>query len=182
MERLLKNSKGQVWVETVVYTLIALALIGAVLAFAKPKIEEMQDKAVIEQSLVMLENIDSQVLSVVQGGAGNKRIVRLEIKKGELKVDSELGIVSYVLTGNYKYSEVGEEVEIGQIGVTTEEVGRDYMVTLKIDYNERYEILYGNDASASKVLPKAATPYKLSIENLGETTDGEKIKINFGLI
>jgi uncharacterized protein (UPF0333 family) len=37
-----KNKRGQIWVETVVYTLIALVMIGLVLAFAKPKIEELQ--------------------------------------------------------------------------------------------------------------------------------------------
>ena len=40
----MNKKRGQVWVETVIYTLIALALIGTVLAFVKPKVEEMQDK------------------------------------------------------------------------------------------------------------------------------------------
>ena len=33
--------RGQVWVETVVYTLIAFIMIGLVLGVAKPKIEKL---------------------------------------------------------------------------------------------------------------------------------------------
>ena len=52
-----KNKRGQIWVETMVYTLIAFALIGLVLAFVKPKIQETQDKAIIEQSVNILKDI-----------------------------------------------------------------------------------------------------------------------------
>ena len=47
---MLKNKKfnkgGQVWVETVVYTLIGLVLISLVLAFATPAIQKQKDNAV----------------------------------------------------------------------------------------------------------------------------------------
>ena len=46
-----KGTKAQIWIETVIYTLIAFVILGAVLGFAKPKIEELQDKSIIEQSL-----------------------------------------------------------------------------------------------------------------------------------
>ena len=49
------KKNGQVWVETVIYTLIAFSLIAAVLAFVKPKIDELQDKAIIEQSIGMIK-------------------------------------------------------------------------------------------------------------------------------
>jgi len=43
------KKKGQVWIETVTYTLIAFVLIGLILAFVKPKIDELQDKALIDR-------------------------------------------------------------------------------------------------------------------------------------
>ena len=52
------DSRGQVWVETVTYTLIALVLIGLVLSFTKPKIEELQDRTLIEQSIQVLKELD----------------------------------------------------------------------------------------------------------------------------
>ena len=51
MVEIYSNYKGQVWIETVVYTLIAFAILGAILGFAKPKIEQLQDKSIIEQSI-----------------------------------------------------------------------------------------------------------------------------------
>ena len=37
-----EKKRGQIWVETVIYTLIALILIGLVLTFITPKIKEIQ--------------------------------------------------------------------------------------------------------------------------------------------
>jgi len=72
----MKQKRGQVWVETVIYTLIAFVMIGLVLAYAKPKIEELQDKALIEQSIEMMKDIDSTILRM--GGAGNQRLINWE--------------------------------------------------------------------------------------------------------
>src|SRR3989344_7977654 len=60
---LMRQTKGQIWVETVVYTLIAFTLIGLVLAFIKPKIEEIQDKGIVEQSVSVLQDMDSIIRS-----------------------------------------------------------------------------------------------------------------------
>ena len=64
--RKLLNTKGQIWIETVIYTLIIFVMIGLVLSFAKPKIEEMQDKAIIEQSIAMMKDIYSNFLSNIK--------------------------------------------------------------------------------------------------------------------
>ena len=82
-----KGEKAQVWIETVIYTLIAFAILGAVLAFAKPKIEELQDKSIIEQSIKMLENIDG-IIGEIRTVQGNQRQMELELKKGTLTIDS----------------------------------------------------------------------------------------------
>jgi uncharacterized membrane-anchored protein YitT (DUF2179 family) len=39
----MKERIGQIWIETVLYTLIGLALIGMVLAFIMPKINETKE-------------------------------------------------------------------------------------------------------------------------------------------
>ena len=52
---------GQVWVETVIYTLIGLAIIALVLTAALPKINAKKDEMMIEQSIEALGNIDSKV-------------------------------------------------------------------------------------------------------------------------
>src|SRR3989344_4641577 len=80
------NKRGQIWVETVIYTLIAFSLMGLVLAFVVPKVEEIQDKGVIEQSIGVLQDIDSVIRGL--GGPGNQRVLELGIQKGSITIDS----------------------------------------------------------------------------------------------
>ena len=116
------NVRGQIWVETVIYTLIALTMMGAVLAFAIPKIEEIQDKSVIDQSINAVKDINNVILSVVQGGAGNKRVIETNIKKGSLIIDGEYDKITFEMETNYVYSEQGQVVNIGNIKAVTEDI------------------------------------------------------------
>ena len=59
-----RDKKAQVWVETVIYTLIAFIMIGTVVTFAKPKIEEIQDKVILEQSLKLINDINTVILDI----------------------------------------------------------------------------------------------------------------------
>ena len=56
-----RPKRSQVWVETVIYTLIGLAVIGILLAAAKPKIDEMRDKLVVEQTIDSMNSIDEKI-------------------------------------------------------------------------------------------------------------------------
>lgn len=158
--------KGQIWIETVVYTLIAMTLIGAVLAFVIPRIQEIQDKAIIEQSITVIEDINTIFLSVAQGGAGNKRIVDLGIKKGDFNIDAINNKIIFEIETEHEYSEIGVDVSIGNAVVKTEKAGSLNKVTLTRDYNQ-YDLTYAG-GDAIKTISKATTPYKLSIENKGE--------------
>jgi len=168
------KKRAQVWVETVIYTLIAFVMISLVLAYAKPKIEEMQDKAIIEQSIDMLTDINHAVLSVVQGGAGNKRFLEIGIKKGVLKIDAENDKLIFELESRHTYTEPGKEISLGEIDVYTEKIGKYNKVTLTKDYSTSYNITYIEEDKL-KTLNKASIPYQLFIMNRG----GEKIVIDF---
>jgi type II secretory pathway pseudopilin PulG len=175
----MKNKKAQVWIETVVYTLIAFVLIGAVLAFVRPKIEEFQDKAIIEQTLTALEDINTIILSIVQGGPGNKRLVEMGIKKGILKIDAENDMLVFDIESRYQYSEPGTDVMVASALVNTKTSGKLNLVTITMNYSQRYDITYQNQ-STIKLLNKAATPYKIAISNNGKK-DG-KTKVDFEVI
>lgn len=166
-----KNRRGQVWVETVIYTLVALAMIGLVLTFAKPKIEEIQDKALIEQSIKMIEDIDILIMGIVQGGSGNKRLLEVGIKKGVLKIDGENDKIVFEIEG--KHSEPGVKIEEGNLEIYTEKKGELHLVTITRDYNGIYNITY-NGADKLKSITKSSTSYKLLISNEG----GDLIRIN----
>ena len=59
-----QNKSGQVWIETVLYTLIGLVLIGLALGFIMPKINEARDKALVEQAINSLAELDSKITEV----------------------------------------------------------------------------------------------------------------------
>ncbi len=176
----MQNKKAQVWVETVIYTLIAFVLIGTVLAFVRPKIEEFQDKAIIEQTIVALEEINSVIRSMVQGGEGNTRIVELGIKKGILKIDGETDKLIFEIESRYAYGEDKQDILVGNIMTYTENKGKFNLVILTLDYSDKYEITYQN-TSTLKLINKATTPYKLLISNYGKK-ETPKTKIDFKVI
>ena len=58
------NKRGQVWVETLLYTLIAFVMIGIVLYFASPRISSAQDKAILDQTVKIMEDINTLVTTI----------------------------------------------------------------------------------------------------------------------
>ncbi|MEN7982295.1 MAG: hypothetical protein ABFQ65_02520 [Nanoarchaeota archaeon] len=175
----MQNKKAQIWVETVIYTLIAFVLIGTVLAFVRPKIEEFQDKVIIEQTLTAFEDINTMILSIVQGGAGNKRIIEMGLKKGILKIEGTTDKLVFEIESRYAYGEDKQNITVGNIITLTENKGKLNLVTLTLDYSERYDITYQNE-SMLKLINKAATPYKIAISNNGK--ENTKTKIDFKVI
>jgi hypothetical protein len=159
-----KNCRGQVWVETVIYTLIAFVMIGLVLAYAKPKIEELQDQAIIEQSIAMIKNIDSTISTI--GAPGNQRLIEMGIKKGALIIDGTNDLIIFEMESKHTYSEPGKNVSDGNLIIHTEKTGKFNLVTLTRDYSEGINITYqGKDES--KIISKASTLYQLFISNKG---------------
>ena len=169
------NKKAQVWIETVIYTLIAFILIGAVLTFAKPKIEELQDKAVIDQSIGLMKDLDSTILEIVQGGSGNKRVLETAIKKGMLTVNGVEDKIIFEIDSRYVYSEPGKNIEDGNIIIRTEKSGDISIVTLSRIY-EDYNLTF-NGGDENKIISKAATPYKIAVWNRGKPEDKWHIDI-----
>jgi len=166
------DRKGQVWIETVIYTLIALVMIAAVLAYAKPKLEEMQDQAIIEQSMGILKDLDALVLSVVQGGVGNKRTLEIGIKRGELKIKADEDFVMFTLEGRKKYSEPGTVVEEGNLLIKTLEKGKNHEVSIWRNYSGKYNLTYMGEQS-SKTFSKSSQSYKIVIANVGDENEME---------
>ena len=166
------NSKrSQVWIETVIYTLIALAMIGLVLSFAKPKIEQMQDKSIIEESVKVLEEMNTIILDV-RKVSGNQRVFDLGIKKGSLTFDATHERIFFEIESKYKYSQPGETIKSGSVNVLTEELSskKDYITTLTLDYSGtdyNLELKGGGGLGGEKRITKASSLYKIYIVNRG---------------
>jgi hypothetical protein len=158
------KKRGQVWVETALYTLIALVLIGLVLSFVIPKIEEVQDRTIIGQSMNLINDLNGIILET-SNIAGNKRIIDIKIKKGILKIDGVNDAIIFEMKSDYQYSEYDENVEMGDIVSRTEKQGSLNVVTLKSDLS-LYNITYdGRDEL--KDISQSSSSYRLSIENKG---------------
>jgi len=156
--------RGQVWVETVIYTLIGLAIIGLVMAMALPKINERKDEIVIEQSIEALGNIDDKIYEV-QKASGNRRVVDLEIRRGALVVNMEDDTIYWELDSSFEYSEVGVPISLGRISATTTSSG-PWKVELKLSYD--VDLRFDGKNLGTKKIDVSPTPYKFVIENMGK--------------
>jgi hypothetical protein len=171
------EKKAQVWIETVTYTLIAFVMIGLVLSFAKPKIEELQDKTIIEQSIKVLKEIDSTILEISEEGVGNKRKVELGVKKGNFYINSSEDKIIFELKGRYMFSELGGSYEEGVLNITTQEYGTMYLIRAERDYSGVYNITY-DEKERTKVIGTSPMYYNLYIDNKGKN-GGSLKNINF---
>ncbi|MFQ5531207.1 MAG: hypothetical protein ACE5ES_01185 [Candidatus Nanoarchaeia archaeon] len=173
------KKRGQIWVETVIYTLIAFVIIGTVLSFVKPKVEELQDQALIDQSVRVMQDINELITSVIQGGPGNKRLIELGLKKGDLKIDGEKDLFLFEIESRYTYSEPGKNINIGSVIARTEKQGRLNMVSLMSNYSGIYNITFqGTDSSKS--IGKAPIPHKIFILNKGVVGNQTQLDVTLG--
>ena len=172
------NRRGQIWVETVIYILIALVMIGAVLAFVYPKIEEIQDKLTLDKTVEMLEELDSEIAEV-GSSIGNQRVINIEIKKGELiiKKGERNEIVYELKESKVEFSQPTDGPEFIDVGskvkVRTKRNNDLYDITLKLEFDDSIEYTGG-------LLTKSSASYKLSISNTGIV--GGKAQIGIKLI
>jgi len=171
-EKVGKNKRGQVWVETVIYTLIAFTLMGLVLAFVVPKIEETQDRGIIEQSIQVLQDIDSLIRNL--GGPGNQRTPEIGISKGTLTINGVEDKIFFELESRYQYSQPGENITIGKITANTKAQGKINIITLTLNYTGTYNLRYAN-ADETKTLSRAPVPYQILISDEGTDSFGKPI-------
>ena len=170
------KKSGQVWIETVLYTLIGLALIGLALGFIMPKINEARDRATIEQAINSLAEFDAKVNEVIETGTGNVRQIEFYMKKGELHINSSsyaannFSEISMTLDGLSKpYSEPGVEINIGRIKVNSSVGQKTSSVSLRVPYL-RVNITY-DGSNIDKTFTSASTPYEFFIKNEGTWID-----------
>lgn len=171
---MIRGRRGQIWIETVLYTLIGISLIGIVLAFVTPKINEQKERLQVEQTIQALDAFDQKVNTVLQA-PGNVREINFAMKQGEFHVNSSEDRVIFILPGLTKpYSEPGVDIAIGRINLNTQKDGGKYNVALSIQYNEN--ITYGLEEQ-NKKFDAAAVPYRFSISNEGvlNTLNGKNV-------
>ncbi len=159
------KQKGQVWVETVLYTLIGIALIGLVLGFAMPKINERRDTLLVEQSIEALQVFDQKIGEVMTQSVGSKRLISdFILKRGDMHIKGSSDKIEIVLEGlGSAYSQPDKIVSYGKVSVLTGKGQKFYNVTLSI--TPGVDIAYKDDKNRDEKFGNAATPYQFSIEH-----------------
>lgn len=164
-KRWCSSKRSQIWIETVIYTLIGLAIIGLLISTIMPRVNEMKDKSLIGQSIDSLNTVNSKVMETLTS-AGNTRQVFLSVRRGEYVIDSLNDSIYFILKDTkLRYSEPEEYVSRGDITVLTKEKKDKYDVYLILNYSY-YNITYENK-EFNRVLTPASTTYNLLIENNG---------------
>jgi len=167
--------KSQVWIETVIYTLIGLAIIGVLLSIVKPAIEEKKDQLLIQKSLEMIQTIQDKVEEVVHYGTGNSRPVEVKLTKGTLTIDAQNNSIEFFITSSYMYSEPGQNISIGEINTSTIKNGNKYDVRLTLAYSNLD--LTWNEKDTKQVFQPSPGSYKVSITNTG--VNGNLTQVDF---
>jgi len=164
MVKINKERDGQVWIETVLYTLIGIVLIGLTLTFAGPKIREKQDQVAIEQALTTLDKINENV----NIRPANTREVFVLIKKGELRIDSLRDRITFYFDDLSKpYSEIDVPVEKGNKLLLSKQGQKNSEIEISLRYGGKFNISYGG-SEEEKIFSAAPVEYKIFIKNLGD--------------
>ena len=155
--------KGAIWVSTVLYILISLAIIGLVIAAVTPRINSARDRATIEQSILMMDNLDSTIQQVSQI-QGTKLSSEFKMSKGTLTIDPAGEKITWRFENSaYKYSEEGAPINISNVQVLTTKSPGGWTVELTLNYKNSLNIT----SAITAPLQPAEVPYKLWIENKG---------------
>jgi len=160
------DRKAQVWIETVLYTVIILAIIAIVLSFALPKINSNKEKVIIEQSIEALKNLDRSINDAARQ-SGNQRIVEFSLKVGELTFDArdDREKISLKIDNlENLYSENGREIQNGNVVIVSNEGLNTNDITITLDYSGKLDIQYEGREEEVKI-NSADAPYSFSIEN-----------------
>ncbi len=164
-----KGKRGVVWVSTILYILISLAVLTLVYASVQPIIEKSSDKALCSQSEQILRDIDSRIKEV-SSVEGNKLSLDAKISRGNLIINSSADLITWQLKDSaYQYSEEGKLIDVsGSIkAVTLKSKENKWDVKIYLDYQDKYNVTY-NKGKNSRVLSES--DYVLFFEYANATT------------
>ena len=168
------NKKSQVWVETAIYTLIGLTIIAILLAVANPQIDKIRDRGMITQATISLNTLDEKISYITQS-PGNIAVPNIKVGKGKFIINSSNDSISYVLDNTLlEYRQSGTPIVEGNLIVKTEKYGNKFNVFIT-RYYSGVNITYDTNDKIDKSLEASSIPYKIRMENKGQSNIDFKI-------
>ena len=166
------EKKAVVWVSTVLYVLIGLAIMASLLAIIRPEIARLKDKFTIDQTVQSLNTLDDAILRAREA-PGMKLNYRIRLDKGNLVIDGKNNIIYWQANSNYYYGGANKTIEVGKIKVFSTPYTNLWNTTLTLDYTGYNINMTVNDKSEPpKTLTPAGLPYSIWIENKGLQASG----------
>jgi len=176
-----KRNKGQVWIETAIYTLIGLTIIVILITSATPQIEKIKDKGIISQTTDALITLNNEIFEVEQAG-GSGRVVYFTVAKGKLEINTEDEIIRYVLEDTrLELTEENETVKEGDVYILTKGRGSRFDIFLTMNYTGRLNMTFDGEEK-TQVLQAGTTPYKIQVENKGDNAPTADTHVDFKLL
>ena len=160
------KKKGVVWISTVLYVLIGLAVMGLLLAALRPKIAETRDNFIISRTVQSFNTLDDTILRVREA-TGNKRSYIITLDQGYLTIDANNETISWQMNSYYRQSEPNQIIRDGRVDTLTVPFGKQWDVTLSLDYSNEPVNFTIDEKEGSRTLSKASLPYTIWIENKG---------------
>lgn len=161
------GKKAQVWVETVIYTLIGLVIMGLLIGVTTPKIKQMNDNIILGQTTDYVMNVLDQKIIEIRSSPGNERLLNLRIKKGELLIDGENNLIWFKLIDTpLKASEVGVPIPRGNMVQLTElNANEKYTINLILNYSSMGINLTIDGKDIKKIFTASPMDYKIQLQS-----------------
>lgn len=165
-----ERKKADIWISTVIYIFISIAIITALLLAARPKIEEARDRLTIQYMINAFNSIDS-LIKEVNEIPGTARNFEMKISKGTMHIIPQQDRIEWSITTDFEFSEPGKEIQVGRVYINTTKTQR---ISTKIFLNYTTPInitTNANDEGNNITLTQSPNIYKIQIQNLGTPAD-----------
>jgi len=129
--------KGAIWISAVLYMGMGVVILTIILAAGMPVINKMKDKNVAVQTQEVMFKLDRNIRAVYTEGPGSQRPIKVEIKKGSLRISQELETIDWNFRSKVLLSEPNTKIKQGNLEMYTikESKGR-YMTTFTLNYTD----------------------------------------------
>ena len=116
---MISNKKGDIWISAVLYFGLGIVVLSLILAAGMPVINKLRDKNIVIQAKEVLFKLDNNIREVARGGPGTQRLITIDIKKGNFKIDENSNQIMWEYEGKAMLSELGSVIEEGTLRTET---------------------------------------------------------------
>jgi len=168
------KKKGDVWISAVLYMALGVVLLSIIIAASSPVIKRMKDKNTAIQTKDVIFTLDQNIIQVYKEGPGSQRQVKVEVRRGDLTIDSSNDLIDWNFRTSVLLSEPNVPIPEGNLIIETKSFGveGEYETSIKLDYAGTLDLTYDG------LNPQISGVNTLLISNLGVNGSLPQIEIS----